>query len=161
MARKRGMGGPDMPRPGTPAAMAMENDRTGVVGQPYDGAPVAGAPPRRSAPISIAPPRRRPTSGVIPPASLPAEPPPLRGPGQRMGGPDPLPMTVLQRAQRYRALPSTPDHADVGAQALAAFRMNYRRTHKAELTPAQEALMARYLYDQNPNGALFQNPRAV
>jgi hypothetical protein len=156
--KKKRMGGPDAPPPGSPAARAMENDRF--------GGPVPGAPPPRPAPITIGPPRRRPSSGVIPVASLPAEPPPLRGPGQRMGGPDPRPLTVLQRAQAWQALPSTPDGARLGAEPgaglgagrLADFRSNYRRTHSARLSPAQEALMARYLFAQNPGGAMFGDP---
>ena len=150
MRNNKRMGGPDAPPPGSPAARAREADR--------HGSPVPGAPPPRPAPITIGPPRRRPSSGVIPVASLPAEPPPLRGPGQRMGGPDPRPLTVLQRAQAWQALPSTPDQPGLGAGQLADFRANYRRTHRARLSPAQEALMARYLFAQNPRGAMFGDP---
>jgi hypothetical protein len=162
MARKTWMGGPDMPRPGTPAAMAMQNERTGAspaFGYDPDER-VAGAPPPRSAPITIAPPRRRPTSGVIPVASLPAEPRPITQPNP-MGRPDPVPMTVLQRAQMARPLSATPDRSPVSGVDLASFRANYRATHKARLTPAQEALMARYLYDQNPNNVLFGDPQTL
>jgi hypothetical protein len=126
------------PRPGTPAAAAMDGDRaSGVVS--------AG---------------RRPSSSVIPVATLPAEPPPLRGPGDMMGGPDPAPArtTVLQAAQQWNRLPATPDSAGLAAADLASFRRNYRATHKSRLTPAQEMLMARYIYSQNQNNIMFGDP---
>lgn len=161
MAARKRMGGPDMPRPGTPAYMAMENDQTGVVGRPRDGAPVAGAPPARSAPITMGPPRRRPTSGVIPVATLPAEPPPLRGPGQRMGGPDPAPMPLMHRAQMWGKLPGNSGPTGVPGGDMAAFRRNYRATHKARLSPAQEALLARYVFSQNPDNLMFGDPATL
>jgi hypothetical protein len=193
MARKRGMGGPDMPRPGTPAYYAMEGDRGGVSGgfdrpqrtlpagdgsrmvRPWVGSPSSRGvqftadmiPPDYIDAPSFSPQRPtargakgRPTSGVIPVASLPAEPRPITQPNP-MGRPDPVPMTVLQRAQMARPLSATPDRSPVSGVDMQSFRANYRATHKARLTPAQEALMARYLYDQNPNNVLFGDPQTL
>lgn len=147
------MGGPDMPRPGTPAARAMEADRFGP--------PVPGAPPPRDAPITIAPPRKRPRAGVIPSVSLPAEPPPMRGPGQRVGGPDSPPMGVMARAQMWQKLPGTSDVTGIPGPDMAAFRTNYRATHKARLSPAQEMLLARYMWSQNPDNLMFGDPQTL
>ena len=73
MPRRRNMGGPDMPRPGTPAARAMaaDNVRTGM-SNPWRYDPnerVPGAPAPR--PVRLSNTSPRPRSGVIPVASLP------------------------------------------------------------------------------------------
>ena len=82
----------------------------------------------------------------------------MRGPGQRMGGPDPVPMPVMRRAQMWNKLPGSADAAGVPGMDLAAFRRNYRATHKARLSPAQEALLARYVFAQNPDNLMFGDP---
>lgn len=160
MPRRRNMGGPDMPRPGTPAARAMaaDNVRTGM-SNPWRYDPnerVPGAPAPR--PVRLSNTSPRPRSGVIPVASLPAEPAPMRGPGQRMGGPDPAPMPVMYRAQMWGKLPGNSGPTGVSGADMQAFRQNYRATHKARLTPAQEVLLARYVFNQNPDNILFGDP---
>ena len=66
-------------------------------------------------------------------------------------------VTVLERAQRARALPMM--EGDGPSQDLLdTFARRYRATHRARLSNAELALMARFLYSQSgTRGALFRD----
>jgi hypothetical protein len=75
----------------------------------------------------------------------------------REAGREPSRPTVLQRAQRSQALPFMEDGGP-SEDMIGVFTRNYRRTHRAQLSNAQLALMARYLHAQSgARGALFRD----
>lgn len=88
-----------------------------------------------------------------------AEPLPDHEPAQESTRTPPR-VTVLQRAQQARALPFMAPEDAPSQDVMDTFARRYRATHRARLSNAELALMARFLYSQSgTRGALFRDDR--
>lgn len=125
-----------MPPPGSPAHAAMMRDATTARG--------GGGRPRGA--VGPVMPARRGGSGTIPPAFRDAVPPPR---------PAPFAPWNVRRATVLEQARMQPGRDGVPGPLMARFRGNYRGSHRQRISPAQEAVMARFLYNRNPSNPMF------